>query len=710
MKIAAKKKDRFPRNFCIAFTLIFLALYWPGILGMSIRGVFAHSEDVWTDIMFRWRADKLPTGDPRIILAAIDEETGQKYGFPLPREVHARLLDKLKTYGVKTAAFDVMFFEPRPGDAQLEASTRRFGHVIHLFAFSEKDVEVPGRERMQVLTVSEPIPGLKNAAQYVGYSSVQNVLDPDGHLRKARLFDQRTQDLRDMNEMAPNMDAVSMASLLDMPVSEVRARFAEPQPRTLFLNFRRPVEWLRHEKRDEAVQREGKTTNLQTVYCAYRGISVLDLLDGELTPAQREVLKGSLVIIGSTAVGYYDQYPSPFSPRAAGMEFHANSIDNALHGDYLRVTPRSTVLVILLVMIWLPLVLLRFTPAMGNSVVAGVFLAWMGFTYWQLCRGVRTDFVAPVVGLVLSFLVQTVRRVLTESAQKKFIQHTFGQFVAPEVVEKLVADPGLVKLGGEKREMTVFFLDIAHFTTISEKMTAEALIQFLNRYLSALSQVIQDHKGTVDKYIGDCIMAFWNAPLDDPDHRINACLAAVKCQETMAELNKDLDPGLPEIPAARIGLNAGDMNVGLTGSERKLAYTVIGDEVNLASRLEGANKFFGSRIMASEAVYSGAKDAVEARELGRVLVVGKAIPIRVYELLAKKGQLSEQWQKALPFYNAGLAHYYKREYDQALVSFEEVVKVFPKDGPTAHYISTARDYVAIPPDPGWDGVIKLTAK
>ena len=162
----------------------------------------------------------------------------------------------------------------------------------------------------------------------------------------------------------------------------------------------------------------------------------------------------------------------------------------------------------------------------------------------------RTDFVAPTAALGFSFLVFTARRALTESAEKKFIQRTFGQFVSPEVVEKLVQDPSLVKLGGEKRGMTVFFLDIAHFTAISEKMSPETLIAFLNNYLSAFSQVIQDHNGTVDKYIGDCIMAFWNAPLDDPEHRAHACLAAIECQKKIAELNRTSPTSLRSGPSA----------------------------------------------------------------------------------------------------------------------------------------------------------------
>ncbi|MBI5239855.1 MAG: adenylate/guanylate cyclase domain-containing protein [Elusimicrobia bacterium] len=705
-----KKKDLFPLVFCLIFTFVFLSAYWPGLLGMSVRGVFAHTEDVWVDLLFRWRAADLPAADPRIILAAVDEETGKKYGFPLPRVVYAQLLDKLKGYGVKAVTFDVLFFEKREGDAELDAATRRFGNVVHIYRFDEKIVDVPGHEAMQVIEMHEPVPQLKKAARLLGYASVQNVLDPDGHLRKTQLFDLRIQDPRDMNQMGANMDAASVTALMGIPLAELQARYADPRPRPRFLQFRRPVEWLRHEKRDEKEKQEGKTANLATVTSAYRTISALDLLDGQLSSAQRAALRGSLVLIGSTAVGYYDHYPNPFDPTAPGMEFHANSIDNVVHEDFLNATPRLAMLCVLLAMIWLPLLLLRFPPVTSNGAVAGFLVFWFVFTYWTFCRGTRTEFVAPAVALVLSFLVLTVRRVLTEGAEKKFIKQTFGQFVSPDVVDKLVADPSQIKLGGEKREMTVLFLDIAHFTTISEKMKPEALIQFLNKYLSALSQVIHEHKGTVDKYIGDCIMAFWNAPLDDGDHRLNACLAAVECQQKMSELNKDLDPTLPEVPAIRIGLNAGEMTVGLTGSEKKLAYTVIGDEVNLGSRLEGANKFFGSHIMVSEAVYSGAKDAVAARELGRVRVVGKDIPIRVFELLARQGELSAQWQQALPLYEAGLKQFHAREFEQAAVSFEGVLKLFPKDGPSFFYCNAARDYAAIPPDQDWDGVIKLTAK
>ncbi|MDE2292901.1 MAG: adenylate/guanylate cyclase domain-containing protein, partial [Elusimicrobia bacterium] len=253
--------------------------------------------------------------------------------------------------------------------------------------------------------------------------------------------------------------------------------------------------------------------------------------------------------------------------------------------------------------------------------------------------------------------------------------------------------------------------DIAHFTTISERMSPENLIQFLNHYLTALTDDILHNNGVVDKYIGDCIMAFWNAPLDEPDHRRKACLAAVSCVKTIQRLNKEyVDPTIPETPAVRIGLNSGEVVVGNTGSSRKLAYTVLGDEVNLASRLEGANKFFGSTLMASEDTYMGGKDVVEARPLGAVRVVGKNIPIKVYELLAKKGELDPKWVEGLPIYHAGIAKYEKREFEAAKKDFDAFLKLVGEDKTAKLYLNACNDYVVIPPPPEWEPVFNLTSK
>ena len=671
--MSSPAKSRFPRNSTIAFAVVFCVLYWPGMFFIPSDGPFRRIEDSWQDHLFTLRENAVAKGDPRIIIAAMDADTGKKYGFPLPRAVQAKLIDKLGGYGVKTVAFDVMFLDPRDGDAELVAATKRFKRAIHLFVTEAKETS-----RGQVTSVSMPIPGLARASQYLGYPNVDAVIDGDGHVRRAMLFNPTVSNPIHQDQAAPTLDAVTYASFVGSPLSEVHQRYAVPAPKVLLINFRAPSRWLLHEDRDRRLV--GKVANLDDVISPYRTISFMDLLSGRLSGEQKRVLKGSLVLVGSTSLGYFDHYPNPFTSEAPGVEYHANLIDNMLHGDFLTQLSRYWIFLIIILMVWLPMVLQRLSPAAAAAVVGGVFASWGALSYWGFCRGVRVDLIAPLAALVSAFLVQTVHRVLAEGAEKKFIKDLFGQFVAPEVVEDLARDPGKVKLGGEKREMTIFFLDIAHFTSISEKMAPEALIIFLNRYLSALSHIVHEQKGVVDKYIGDCIMAFWNAPIALKDHRARACLAAIGCQEAMNELNKSLDPAVPETPRIRIGLNSGEVTVGLTGSEKKLQYTVIGDEVNLASRLEGANKFFGSRIMASEATYGGAKDVVEARELGRVRVVGKANPIRVYELLARKGQLSADWGKALPFYEQGLAHFVKREYPQAVLAFQEFVKILPDDG------------------------------
>ena len=703
------EKSRFPLRFSWIFTFVFLVFYCPSFVLLPVNGIFFHMESGWHDHLFAAHQNSRSKGDPRLILLAMDEDTGKKYGFPLPRIVHARALDALKRHGVKAVVFDVLFMEKRPYDRELAEATRRFGRVIHLFHLDNQFSRVGS-----VRTTAMPIESLAKAAYGIGFPNVDSAQDPDGHVRRTILFDAGVPDPHHPNSPAPSVNAVAFSAYTDVPLDDVRRRWGTPPTRQLVLNFRPPQQWLRHPWRSEKAgkgQAGVELSALAEISAPYRHISLLDLLDGTLTPDQKQALKGALVIIGSTSLGYYDHYPTPFNPQGPGAEYHCTVLDNMLHGDFIRDVPRGWFVLAIIVMIWLPMLFQTIPPLWGSLATAGVLASWCGFGYWGFAHNLYIEFMAPSAALVSAFLAQTVHRMLAEGREKKRIKNLFGQFVAPEVVDDLARNPEKARLGGEKKEMTMLFLDIAHFTTISEKMPPEALIIFLNRYLSALSQVILDHKAVVGNYIGDCIMAFWNAPiLPVADHRASACLAALECQAMMAKLNENLDPLLPMRPAIRIGLNSGHVTVGLTGSEKKLQYTVLGDEVNLCSRLEGANKFFGSAIMVSESTYSGASDVVEARELGRVRVVGKATPIRVFELLGKKGQLSAEWQRALASYNDGLAKFVKRQYDQAAVAFEEVVKLIPEDGPATLYLNAARDYAAIPPDENWDGVFNLTAK
>ena len=683
----------FPKRFCIVFCVLAMIAYLPLLVGIQSNGLFASMERVWHDLSFTLQGASLKGGDERLILIAVDDETVHKHGFPLPRIEYAKALDKLRGYGAKTVIFDVMFFERREGDAELGAASKRHGNVVHLYTVQ------PGPTEAAPPKVQMPVPLIRASANLLACPIITDHLDDDGHIRTFALFNRELPDPLNGKAGIPSMAAAALANYLDKSLEEISLR--DERGGLAVLNYRLPKMWPRH----EAAPVPG-----DEVFSPYRVISLTDLLSGRLTAAQKKALKGALIIIGSTSTGYYDHYPTPFTSHAPGAEYILNITDNTLNGDPLIATSRLWVLLLVLVAAWLPYFLLSFLPPAAGAAAVAAVLVGAGFgSVHLMARGTMLYPVAPAVTLIVSFLVLTVHKVLTEGAEKQLIKAKFGQFVSPEIVEELANNPEKAKLGAQRREMTAFFLDIAHFTTISEKMTAEQLIAFLNSYLSSFSEVILDHRGTIDKFIGDCIVAFWNAPLENKDHARDAVLSALRCQVAISELNKNLAPGLAEAPAIRIGINTGQMNVGFTGTERKLAYTVLGDEVNLASRLEGANKFFGSQIMISGATYEGAKSAVEARYLGRARVVGKAASVPVYEPLAEKGKLTPVWAKALPVWEKGIKAFYDKRYDESLVIFTEYAKLMPADGAGELYLNLSRDYAALPPD-DWDQVFNLTAK
>jgi adenylate cyclase len=685
------KSAKFPKIFTSVYAAVFLLFYATGAM-MSVHYV-------WKDLLFHIALSSVKPADSRLSLLAVDEDAGKEFGFPLPRAVYGRALDKMKALGVKAVLFDVLFFEPREGDAELAAATKRFGNAVHLFSQEVDDTGV-GVNVKNLL----PIPAIAQSTKFLGQPDVTHLLDNDGHLRSYNLVHPLSSDPYHPELKALSMEASGLAAYEGKPVEDIIARYGGDEKS---LNFRLPAHWLKHEKRDEGVV---GVKNLEEIQSPYRRIPIGDLLHDQLSKSQKAALKGGIVLVGSTALGYYDHYPTPFMESAPGAEFHLNVLDNVLNNDSMANCRRWVTVLAILAALLATYLFRELSPAAGSGVVALIAVAWVGASIAFFRRGLILEMVPPLAALISSYLVLTVHRAFSEGAEKKMIKGLFGQFVAPEVVDRLAQDPSQVKLGGQKRDMTVFFLDIAHFTNISEKMDPEALIQFLNRYLSSLSTVILDRRGTIDKYIGDCIMAFWNAPEVNKDHRADAVLAALECQAAITELNKKLDPGLPEIPAVRIGINSGVVTVGLTGSERKLQYTVIGDEVNLASRLEGANKFFGSKTIISEGTHEGAKSRVASRLLGRVRVVGKETPIRIFEPIAEIGKLDAAWTKGLPLYEKGVAAFDAKKYDEALAAFEAFAEVFPEDGPGQLYLARCKEYVVLPPDSTWEGVFNLTAK
>lgn len=663
---------------------IFMSLLMPMIY---LTGAFDGFEHRWSDAMFRARG--MIKADPRITIVTIDNPSIAAIGrYPWQRRVYARLIDQLTRYKVKTIAFDVLFVDKTTSfdDNHLIAATRRAKRVVHsMFVEHLASGDV---------NIAFPIPGLKAASAMVAQVDVGGTLDTDGSVRRVRLFEEVE------GKQVPLLGLGALCHFQGVSPEVYREKF----PGLLTLNVRGE----RSSRRRMVVGGEEKI--LEGREYAFRRIPVIRVLNGELTEEEKQALRGGLAVVGSVATGAFDHYPSPFDRQSPGVEVHTNVMDNLLQGDYLKFLSWPVTVLVILGAIWGVIALAGLPPWLGGLCVFGG-LALLGILdYILFLKTYRLELVAPSFSGVAAFMVLSVQRIIAEQRAKQQIQGMFGQYVSPEVVGILVKDPSKIKLGGDKREMSAFFLDIAHFTSISEKMSPEALVQFLNKYLSALTEVIHRNNGVVDKYIGDCIMAFWNAPLDEPNHRALACLSAVECIEVLNKLNSELDPGLSEKPDIRIGLNSGPMVVGNTGSEKKKAYTVLGDEVNLASRLEGANKYFGSSIMASESVYKEAADVVEARELGKVRVVGKEVPILVYELLARKDRLPEDRKNALTFYNEGIKLFKAKKFKEAKSKFEAGLKVLPDDKPARFYVKTCEEHLLKPPSADWDGVFNLTAK
>jgi adenylate cyclase len=273
----------------------------------------------------------------------------------------------------------------------------------------------------------------------------------------------------------------------------------------------------------------------------------------------------------------------------------------------------------------------------------------------------------------------------------------------------MLKDPSKLKLGGDKKDLTVLFSDIRGFTTISEKLTPEDLVHLLNEYLTAMTNLVFKYDGLLDKYMGDAIMAVYGAPLDQPDHAVRACRTALDMMEELKKLQKKwADEGRPAFDIG-IGINSGDMVVGNMGSDMRFDYTVMGDMVNLGSRLEGINKEYGTNIVISEYTYAAIKDVLFCRELDSVRVKGKKLPVKIYELLCEKKD-AEKWEKAAGLFEEGLSKYKQGLWDEAIAAFRRLLEVRPDDAPAKLYIDRCEELKKNPPEGSWDGVFTMTRK
>lgn len=662
----------------------------------------------------------LPTGSETVI-AVIDEKSLTELGrWPWPRTTIAKLVDKLKASGAKAVGFDVVFSEPDKNDAALAGSIARAGNVTlgYFFHLSPKDVA-----HLSEKDIAKDADNIKNSRYQIINSLEKNPDDsslPKAYAPQANLkiFSGTSANSGFFN-MIPDTDGSMRWSPLvikfgnnyysSLPVSVLHQYLNWPLVSLNLAGY--GAEGIKIGDTTVPTDESGRLlVNYMGPAKTFPHYSISDILKGRI-PAEK--IRNKIVLVGATAIGIYDLRVTPFGATYPGVEIHATVIDNILHRNFLThsgFTRFIDLCAIILFGLLMGLIIPRLKAVKGiffALTIIGVFLAINMLLFARY--NVWLNLIYPALTMITIYLGITVYRYITEEREKKKIRGAFQYYLTASVINEMLKNPDKLKLGGDKKNLSVLFSDIRGFTTISEKLTPEELVHLLNEYLTAMTDIVFKYDGMLDKYMGDAIMAVFGAPLDQTDHARRACQTALDMMNELHRLQKKwIEEGKPPLNIG-IGINSGDMVVGNMGSQMRFDYTVMGDMVNLGSRLEGTNKEYGSNIIFSEFTYDAVKDFMCCRELDWVRVKGKKLPVKIYELLGEKkdeGKLKE----FIDNFEKGLALYRAAKWDEAIAAFQKTLNIRPEDAASLLYIERCKNLKENPPPAPWDGVFTMTRK
>ena len=684
-------------------------------LGIALAGLLAAllayfvrtPEELATDLMMQARGKLRP--DPRIVVCAVDGDSVHQIGrWPWRRTRVAELIDRLRADGAKVIALDIVFSDPSPHDRDydlsaddrvLAASIRNAGKVVLGYFFRPEPIAIHAEtlEREAYNKVAqgrEPLPvqvrpGVEaNLPLFAGAAIDQGFFS---HERESGVLRHYALAMRYGEGYYPPLALRATEVFLDSPGLTLASRSGVAEVK---LGKR---EILANERGELWVNYRGWAKTFET-------IPAWKVLARQTAPG---TFRDRLVFVGITETGVGDVQSTPFDREIPGVEVHANVADNLLRGHYILDTGLLrgvSLLAAALLALTVALLVLRPSRHLLGAVAAAVLvLGWPLLAYAAfIAQGWHLQAVAPMLSGVLALVLSLRVRVAAEEERAQRIRQTFEHYVSGGVVEEMIRHPERVKLGGERREMTVLFSDIRGFTSISETLDPEALVRLLNEFFTPMTRLVLENGGTLDKYMGDALMAFFGAPLSQPDHAARACRAAIAMREELVRLNEGWhrDGKLPPhlTLGIGIGLNSGEMSVGNVGSEVVFGYTVIGDNVNLGSRIEGLNKDYSSQILVSEFTARSAGDGFLFRELDWVRVKGKQKPVGIHELLDAAPGSPDQAERATLFAR-GLAAYRAQDFTGAAALFADLA-----DGPGKIFHERCRHYQEDPPPPDWDGV------
>lgn len=698
--------------------------------GVSLAGLLGVFEHITWDQRQRMFAE--PVGrDVPIRLILLDEQSlewarsGMKLKWPWPYELYTPIIQFCRDSGAKAIAFDVRFPD---GGRYGPADDRKLTDIVA----SKNDIAIavmPGDETSLVGTWPETLdrPGLK-VQGLLEYKKAHGITGLTAE-RCAFPFDQLAKSATLLGHITP--DAVGPGQDAGLTARKVR-------PIVEFDNTHLPVLGLAAYLIGTG-QTDGKVTfgdshldigdamipvgtdghallryrkptkaNSDHLYRSYSAAAVIQsqlrLAAGEVPTIRPDEFKDCYVFFAVGAQGLHDILPTPVTPLSPGVEIHATFLDNLLNDGFMHDSRWISVLLFAL--------LASFVAATGVLWVAGwvrVMLAYLVVLpipavvgSVMFTNGVAWPIVWPTLGVGMALVGGTAYHLATEGKQRRFIKRAFGHYLSPTVIERVLADPTLLKLGGERREVTVMFIDLEGFTSMAEKLDPHKLSLLLNHYLSQMSEAILEEDGTLDKFQGDAVMAFWNAPLDQTDHAVRACRAALRCKEQIFGLRREWFEQTGHEPRIRIGIHTGPCVVGNMGAKQRFDYTVLGDTANLASRLEGVNKVFGTTILVSGQTWEKVGPRLAGRGIARVSVVGRKEPVTVIEPYGSDPDVphptGEAFDEALLFCEQG-------RYTDAMHRFHEL-----DSDPAARAYADKLALILKSSDPVWDGVWDLSHK
>lgn len=645
------------------------ARYSPGVrLAMSKLDFLLY------DSLYHLRPVQDQSNGPVVIVAADDKSQDElshagignkSYGWPWPREFWGYMIGYFNKCGAKAVAMDLIFTEPSVYNDSSDDDAG-FAKMI-------------GRSKIPIILGSRflsdgkperfapPVRNPELAAVNVGDDLVYRLYRPTVN-------------------GAPSLAARTAADLGGRP-------FDQP----FLLHYYGPYR-----------SNSGRTT--------FRYLSASHVLAASVgqksTGVDPSIFRDKVVVLGAITVGTNDLKASPLSDEYPGVEVQATAIVNMLTGQRVMQISTSWMLAAAFLAALAAALGVVFPRGVGlklllaSIVVVGLLAIAAGLFVGHQIRWL--PLAAPLVAFLLATIGAFAWSYLAEGRQRRFVLKALSQYVSPAVAAEIDRDPAALKLGGERRDMTVMFTDIQGFTDLSERLDEHVLTQLLNYYLDEMSSLVLANDGTLDKYIGDAIMSFWNAPVRRPDHAILACRAAL----AMERREREIQPRLNELGAAglltRIGINTGPMVFGNMGSSQKFNYSVLGDSVNLASRLEGANKFYGSRILVAQPTAEQVKDRFILRQLDLLRVKGKLKPMAVYELLGEGADADLTFRRTE--YEAAFVGYQQQRWDEARDRLLPLCQRFPNDIPAAALIERIDHLREHPPAADWDGVYVAKGK